>query len=103
MRILVIEYPMEERMLNREARKLRITATVDPNTVAALDRLIKKAGLSSRSKAVEVALSYWLAEQRCRETEREIEAYYRSLTPAEKDEDREWARFASRQAGRLRG
>jgi metal-responsive CopG/Arc/MetJ family transcriptional regulator len=90
-------------MLSRDARKLRITATVDPKTVTALDRLIKKAGLSSRSKAVEVALSYWLAEQRRRETEREIETYYRSQTPAEKDEDREWAQFASRQAGRLRG
>jgi metal-responsive CopG/Arc/MetJ family transcriptional regulator len=90
-------------MAGREARKLRITATVDPNTVAALDRLIEKAGLSSRSKAVEVALSYWLTEQRRRETEREIEAYYRSLTPAEKDADREWVRFATRQAGRLKG
>jgi len=89
-------------MLNREARKLRISATVGPSTVAALDRLVKKAGLSSRSKAVEVALSYWLAERRHRETEREIEAYYRSLTPAEKDEDREWARFASHQIGRRR-
>jgi metal-responsive CopG/Arc/MetJ family transcriptional regulator len=103
MYVLLIEYHSGERTLNREARKLRITSTVDPNMVAALDRFIKKVGLSSRSKAVEAALSYWLAGARRRGTEREIEVYYRSLTPAEKDEDREWARFASRQAGRLRG
>jgi metal-responsive CopG/Arc/MetJ family transcriptional regulator len=46
------------------ARKARVTMTIEPRTVEALDRLVKAHGLPSRSKALEVALSYWLAAQK---------------------------------------
>lgn len=67
----------------------------------ALDDLAKRRGLSSRSRALEAALSYWLAEQERRRVEEEVEAYYRGRTSPEKREDREWAEFASRSARHL--
>lgn len=85
----------------RRARKVRVTATLDRGVVEALDRAAKQHGLDSRSRALEAALKHWLREQRQREIDREIEAYYRSLTPAEKREHKEWTDFASRQAARL--
>ena len=93
---------MEEQMTGRRrVRKVRVTATLDQGMVEALDRAAKQHGLASRSQALETALAHWLREQRRQEIERETEAYYRSLTPAEKREDREWVRFASRVAARL--
>ncbi len=76
--------------------------TIEPQSVAELDRAVKTQGLPSRSKALGVALNYWLAEQRRQQVEREIEEYYRSQTVREKHEDREWVGFASMQAGRSR-
>lgn len=87
--------------IRKGARKVRVTATLDQRLVIALDRAAKEQGLGSRSRALETALAHWVREQRWREIERETEAYYRSLTPAERREHREWAEFSSRQAGRL--
>ena len=84
-----------------QARRVRVTATLDPETVKSLDHAAKAQGLLSRSQALEVALKHWLRERRRREIERETEAYYRSMTPAEKREDRAWARFASRAAAHI--
>jgi metal-responsive CopG/Arc/MetJ family transcriptional regulator len=74
--------------------------TIEPQTVAALDRAVKTQGFPSRSKALEVALNHWLTEQKRQQIDREIERYYRSRGAQEKREDREWARFATKQAGR---
>jgi len=76
--------------------------TIEPKTVEALDRLVKARGLPSRSKALEVALNYWLTEQKRQQVEQEIEAYYRSRSAKEKREDEEWGAFASREATRLK-
>ena len=73
---------------------------VEPRTVADLDRAVKTQGLPSRSKALEVALNCWLAEQKRPQVEQEIEKCYRSRTAQEKREDREWTEFAFKQAGR---
>ena len=84
------------------SRKIRVTATLDADIVKALDQAAKQHGVSSRSRALEAALVHWLREQRRRKIETEMEAYYRSLTPAEKRENREWTRFVSRAASRRR-
>jgi len=86
----------------QSARKARVTMTIAPETVAALDRAVKTRGLPSRSKALEVALNHWLSEHKRQQIERDIEEYYRSRGAREKREDREWARFSSRQAARSR-
>lgn len=85
----------------RSARRIRVTATLDKGMVEALDRAAKEHRFGSRSQALEAALKHWLREQRQREIDREVEAYYRSLTPGEKREEREWAQFSSRVAARL--
>ena len=74
-------------------RRVRVTATLDQGVVVALDQAAKRQGLPSRSRALEAVLAHWMREQRQREIERDMEAYYRSLTPAEKGENREWTRF----------
>lgn len=83
-------------------KRVRVTATLDQDIVEALDRATKRGGLASRSQALEAALARWLREQQRSEIEREVEAYYRSLTEEERREDREWARYASHAARRLR-
>ena len=89
-------------MARREhSRKVRVTATLPSDMVKALDQTTKRRGLSSRSRALEVALTHWVRETGRREIEREVEAYYRSLTAMEKREDRDWAKFASRSNRRL--
>jgi len=84
----------------RALRKARVTMTIEPKTVVALDQAVQAHGFPSRSSALETALNYWLAQQKQHQIEREVEAYYRSLTTQEKREDKEWAEFASRQIGR---
>src|SRR5574337_574483 len=79
-------------------RKVRVTATLDSDVVKALDQATRRRGLSSRSRALEVALTHWLLEQWKREIEQEMEAFYRSVTPEEKRENREWTRFVARAA-----
>lgn len=47
----------------QSARRARVTITIEPQTVEALDRAVQEQGLPSRSKALEAALKYWLTEQ----------------------------------------
>jgi len=87
----------------QRTQRLRVTASLNAGMIKALDELAKRRGLSSRSRALETALSYWLAEQERRRVEEEVEAYYRGRTDTEKREDKEWAAFSSRSLGRLEG
>ena len=80
----------------QRTQRVRVTASLSAGMIKALDTLAKRRGLSSRSRALGVALSYWLAEQERRRVEEEFEAYYKSRTNEEKKEDREWAAFASK-------
>ena len=88
-------------MNRRRPRKIRVTATLDQEIVQALDRAARQHRLGSRGQALAAAVKHWVREQREREIDRDIEAYYRSLTPAERREEKEWGDFASRQAARL--
>ena len=83
------------------AVKVRVTASFDPTLVQAIDTLAKTTGHSSRSRLIEEALHYWIAEQQRRDLEQQIEAYYLSLSEAEREEDREWAEGASHAATTL--
>lgn len=89
--------------MTQRTQRVRVTASLNAGMIRALDNLAKRRGLSSRSRALEVALSYWLAEQEQRRVEEEVEAYYKSRTNEEKKEDREWAAFASKSPWRLEG
>lgn len=83
------------------AVKVRVTASLDPALIQAIDELAKEAGHASRSRLIEEALQHWIAEQRRCDLEQQIERYYLSLSEAEREEDREWAEGASHAATRL--
>lgn len=83
------------------AVKVRVTASLDPALIQAIDELAKEAGHASRSRLIEEALHHWIAEQRRRDLEQQIEKYYLSLSEAEREEDQEWAEGASHAATRL--
>ncbi len=80
--------------------KAKITVTLSRDLVRQLDRLPNTAA-RSRSQVVEEALRRWLEEYKQKELECQVEEYYRSLSEAERQEDKEWARIAAKSAKRL--
>ena len=81
--------------------KARITVTLNQDLIHQFDQLVKDWENVSRSQVIEGALRDWLKEQARREIEIETEAYYRSLSLAEKKEDRQWAKLNARAAKHL--
>lgn len=81
--------------------KAKITVTLSPEVVSQLDALAQAPGTRSRSQLVEQALRRWLEERVHREHERLTEEYYRSLSPAEQEEDKGWSTIAAEAARRL--
>ncbi len=82
------------------ATKAKITVTLSRDLVRQLDRL-PNTEARSRSQVVEEALRRWLEEYKQKELECQVEEYYRSLSKAERQEDKEWARIAAKSAKRL--
>ena len=80
--------------------KTKITVTLNPELVRQLD-LLPDTEARSRSQIVEEALRRWLQECTQRELERQVEQYYRSLSKAELQEDKQWTRIAAKSAKRL--
>ncbi len=81
--------------------KSKITVTLSADLVQELDALTEASEAGSRSKLVEEALQAWLHQQAKKELERQTEEYYRSLTPAEQKEGRQWSKIAARSAKHL--
>ena len=81
--------------------KSKVTVTLSPDLLRQLDALLDSPEAGSRSRLVEEAIRSWLRDQAQKELERQTEAYYRSLSKAERKEDRQWARIAARSAKRL--
>ena len=74
-------------------RKAKLTVTISGDVVNKIDEIVKEKG-TSRSQIMEGMLRDWLLKSKKREIEKDIEAYYLSLTEKEKKEDREWAKIA---------
>lgn len=81
--------------------KAKVTVTLSPDVVRQLDSLRQGRGARSRSQLIEEALRRWLEERVQRDLERQTEEYYRSLSPAEQEEDKEWSAIAAEAATRL--
>ncbi len=81
--------------------KKKITVSLSPDVVRQLDALLGAPEALSRSQLVEEALRRWLEDRVQRDLERQIEEYYRSLSPAEQKEDHEWSTIAAEAARRL--
>lgn len=80
--------------------KLKVTLSLDRTLIGAVDEAVKCELADSRSAAVEEAIRIWRLEQRRQQIEQEVVAYYRSLTAAERREDRSWARAGVQHAKR---
>ena len=83
------------------ATKAKITVTLSPDVVRQLDALLEPLAARSRSQLVEEVLRRWLEERVQRDLESQIEEYYRSLSAAEEQEDKEWSTIAAEAAGRF--
>ena len=80
-------------------RKAKLTVTISGDVVNEIDEIAKEKG-APRSQVMEEMLRDWLMESKKRTVEKEIEAYYLSLTEKEMKEDREWTRIAAESAKR---
>jgi Arc/MetJ-type ribon-helix-helix transcriptional regulator len=85
----------------KDVVKKKVTVSLDPELVHAVDLEVRAHHVGSRSAVVEEALRLWQVEQRRRAIEQGTEAYYHSRSQKEQQEDRAWTRLASRHAKRL--
>ena len=85
----------------RDAVKEKVTVSIDPKLVDAVDQEVRAHHVGSRSAVVEEALRLWQVEQQRHAIEQGVENYYRSRSQKEQREDQAWTRLASRHAKRL--
>ena len=83
------------------ATKEKVTVSIDPDLVNAVDQEVRAHHADSRSAVVEEALRLWHIEQQRQTIEQGTAAYYRSRSQKEQREDQAWTRLATRHAKRL--
>jgi metal-responsive CopG/Arc/MetJ family transcriptional regulator len=87
---------MANRTRGRIVPKTKVSVTVEGSLLQQVERMARGV---SRSEVVERALASWLRNRRREKLEEEIELYYRSLGPAEDEEDAAWAELSGRFLG----
>jgi metal-responsive CopG/Arc/MetJ family transcriptional regulator len=75
--------------------KVKVTASLDPDLVKAIDGYLKESKVRSRSQLIEDVIRSWYMEQKKKKLECEIEQYYLSLSDEERKEDQEWTDIAA--------
>ena len=60
--------------------KVKVTASLDPDLVKAIDGYLKESKARSRSQLIEDVIRSWHMEQKKRKIESAIEQYYLSLS-----------------------
>ncbi len=80
-------------------RKTKMTITISGDVASEIDKIARKKK-SPRSQVMEEMLRDGLLKSKKRAIEKEIEAYYLSLTEKEKKEDKDWAKIAAESAKR---
>jgi len=75
--------------------KVKVTATIDPDVISAIDTYLRKTKNRSRSKLIEDILRSWYKEQKRSEIEKKMEEYYLSISEDEKKEGKEWTKIAA--------
>jgi len=80
-------------------RKTKLTVTISGDVVYVIDKIAKEKG-TPRSQIMEEMLRDSLLRSKKRAIEKDIEAYYLSLSEKEKKEDREWTKVAEGSAKR---
>jgi metal-responsive CopG/Arc/MetJ family transcriptional regulator len=82
------------------ARKVKISVSIDPSLLGAVDRYAARVGVT-RSAAMERWLSQISRQENLNRLEDETAVYYDSLTAAERQDDEEWASASSSKARKL--
>jgi hypothetical protein len=82
------------------ARKVKISVSLDAAVVDAVDRRAAREG-TTRSAVMEQWLKRASGQAALTRLAEETAAYYDALSPTEIDDDRSWAKVASRAAGKL--
>ncbi len=80
-------------------RKEKLTVTISGDLVNKIDEIAKEKG-TPRSQVMEEMLRDSLQKAKKKAIEKDIEAYYLSLTKKEKKENNEWAKIATESAKR---
>lgn len=86
--------------MSTSSARVRVTVTVAPDLLRRLSRLPLSGRPRSRSQVVEEALRLWLREHARRDLESQIEEYYRSLSPSDREDDRKWTALAAKSAAK---
>ena len=81
-------------------RKAKLTITISNDVSSEIDKIARKKG-TPRSQVMEEILRDWLSRSKKEAIEKDIKAYYLSLTEEEKKENREWTRITSKSAKRI--
>ena len=79
--------------------KLKLSITLDPETVDYIDRQVKKKNYQNRSQCVEYALKLWSQQQRVNTLNEGIATYYRSQTSQDIQEDDVWNQLGDEGVG----
>lgn len=87
-------------MSHAQART-RVTITLQPAILAAIDAATGRKGGLSRSRQIEEALRDWCRREAAEEIELAVARYYRERTRKEADEDKAWARASGRAARKV--
>ena len=80
-------------------RKAKLTITISSDLFSEIDEIAKGKG-TPRSQLMEEILRDWLSVSKKKAIEKDIRAYYLSLTEEEKKENKEWTEVAAESAER---
>ncbi len=84
----------------REARRVKVGATLDPDLVAAVDRYVKEHPGTERSRVIDEALRLWCAEQQEAAMTRQLTA---PRSRREIEEHEAWKAIRAASAARIFG
>ena len=80
-------------------RKKKLTITISSDLSGEIDEIARGKEIP-RSQLMEEILRDWLSESKKKAIEKDIKAYYISLTEEEKKENKEWSEAAAESAER---
>jgi len=82
--------------------KERATITIDPDLIKFVDKIKSEyKTLNSRSATIEFIIKRFTEFTKLEKLKVETARYYKSLTEEEIEEDKEWAEFSTKQAGKV--
>ena len=81
-------------------RKAKLTITISSDLSSEIDEIARVKG-TPRSQLMEEILRAWLSVSKKKAIEKDIKAYYLSLTEEEKKENKEWTEAAAESAERI--